>query len=166
MRALGRMATDPVGIARHLGRAGHDQELVAPQPGDGEVTLEGAAIVQHHAVDGAAHRHGNIVGTKTLQHGLGIAALHQQLAERGLVGDRHALAGRAMLGGDGVEPRTAAPAILHLGHIASAREPVGPLPAHLVAEPRAARLQAIVERRAAERAAALLLALRPRHLVV
>ena len=46
MRALGHVAADPVGIARHLRGAGDDQEFVARETRDGEIALEGAALVQ------------------------------------------------------------------------------------------------------------------------
>src|SRR5438067_3308014 len=71
-----------------------------------------------------------------------------------------------MLARHSVEPGATAPAILHVRRLADAGEPVRPVPTHLVAEPGATRLEPIVERRAAERPAAFMLALRPRHLVV
>ena len=101
-----------------------------------------------------------------LEGRLRVPALHQELAERGFVGHRNGLARRLVLGCHRVEPGAATPAVLHVRRLADARKPVGPVPAHLVAEPRAARLEAIVKRRATERPAAFMLALRPRHLVV
>src|SRR5262249_59189849 len=91
---------------------------------------------------------------------------HQDLAEGGLVDHRHRLARGAVLGGHSVDPGAAPPAVLHVRRLADACKPVGPFPTHLVAEPGAARLEPIVERRSPERTAALLLALRPGHLVV
>ena len=166
MDALRQVAADPVGIARNLGGAGDDQEFVGRQPSDREVAFVGATFVQEPGIDRAAHRYGDVVGAKTLERRLAVLALHQELSERSLVGNGHCLASRLMLGGDRVEPGAAAPPILHVRRLADAGEPVGPLPAHLVAEPGAASLEPVVERRTAERPAAFMLALRPRHLVV
>ena len=166
VRTLRQVAADPVGIARHLGRAGDDQEFVARQPGNGEIAFVGAALVQQPGIDRASHRRGNVVGAEMLEGRLRVPALHQELAERGFVGHRNGLARRLVLGCHRVEPGAATPAVLHVRRLADARKPVGPVPAHLVAEPRAARLEAIVKRRATERPAAFMLALRPRHLVV
>jgi len=48
------------------GRAGHQQELPLRQPGDREVGLVGAAIVEQAGVHGAAGRDGNVVGAQPL----------------------------------------------------------------------------------------------------
>jgi hypothetical protein len=69
-----------------------------------------------------------------VQGRLGIAPLHQDLAERSLIDHRHAFARRTMLGRNGVEPGATAPAVLHFRRLADAREPVRPFPPHLVAE--------------------------------
>ena len=65
-------------VAHRLGRAGDDQELVARQPRDGEIALEGAALVQDAGVDRACRSARRRCWRQPLQLRLGIAALDQE----------------------------------------------------------------------------------------
>ena len=131
------VATDPIGIAHGLGRAGDEQEALARgisrQAHDSEVTLEAAACVEQAGVDHAAHWHIHIVGTQPLQHRQGVAPLQQELAEGGLVIDRHGLARGALLLDHPVQPARAAERVGRTLHARWA-EVVHPLPAVLAAE--------------------------------
>ena len=115
--------------------------------------------VEHLRVDDAARRHVHVVGAEPLQEGAGVAALDADLAERGHVEQADAVAHRQMLVALVVEPVLPLPGIAVLALLAGLGEPVGALPAGDLAEHRAARLQMLVQRRAAHAA-------RGRHLAI
>jgi hypothetical protein len=62
-----------------------------------QVALETAALVQQRGVDHRVDRHVDLVRAQALQHRERIAALQQQLRERGLVVERDRLARGALL---------------------------------------------------------------------
>src|SRR6266850_1810493 len=155
---LRNVASDPVRITRGLGRAGHDEIGVPGEPGDREIALEAAALVEHGRVHDASGWHGDVVGAEPLENGFGVATLHEELGEGGLVEEGHGLAARAVLGGGVGEPVLAAEGVHGLRRDPGRGEPVRALPTHLAAEAGAARLEAFVEWGAPEPAAALELA--------
>ena len=86
-RVLGApdMAFDPVGIPGGLCRAGDDQEALAREADHRQVALETTALVEHRGVDHPVDRNVDLVRAQALQHPGRVAALQQQLRERGLV---------------------------------------------------------------------------------
>src|SRR6266511_3287574 len=155
-----------LGVARRLRRACHDQVRVPAQPGDGQVALEAATLVEHARVDEAPRRHGDVVGAEPLERGFGVGAFQPELGERGLVEDGDGLTARAVLGRDVGEPVLPAEGVARLGGDAFGGEPVGALPAHLVAEAGAPVAKALVQRREAKAPARLKLTVRKGHEVV
>src|SRR5208337_2612042 len=76
------------------------------------------------------------------------------------------LSRRPMLSRHGVEPVRPFIGVAILGGLAFFREPVGALPPELFAEHGASRLEAVVERRAAQRPSGAIFLRRPGHGVV
>ena len=89
---------DVVKIPLGRRRAAEDQELIAGQPGDGDVGLVPAAGIQHAGIDGSARRYVYVGRAKPLQGCERFGTRHQVLGERGLVEHGDTLAGRALLG--------------------------------------------------------------------
>ena len=83
---------DPVEVARRLRRSGDDEKAIEAEARDGHVALEAAALVQHRRIDHPAARDVHLVGAQALQQRERVAALQQQLGERGLVVERDRLA--------------------------------------------------------------------------
>ena len=96
--------------------------------------------IEQRGVDHAVHRHVDLVGAQPLQHGQGVAALQQQLAEAALVVDRHRLARGALLLDHPVQPAGPAQAVVRPRRGRRGLEVVGALPAVLRSRtPRPAR---------------------------
>src|SRR5690606_41893548 len=132
----------------------------------GEVARDAAALVEHLGIDDSAWLARHVVGADAAEGGLGVGAGDEVLGEARLVEHGHRLARGAMLAADRLEPVLPAEAVTVLGRLSGPREPVGPLPAELLAEAGAARLQHVVQARSPARASARMPVERPRHGVV
>ena len=119
------------------GGAGHDAEAVLGDAGDREVALDAAARVEHLRVgDGADGPRDAVVAHPLQELGRPVAA-DLELGERGEVEERRGLAAGTVLLADGGRPQLARPAARPQRLVTERRvglEPVGPLPAGLLAE--------------------------------
>ena len=165
-RQCGDRAPDHVAIAHRLCAAGDDQVLVMIETSDREVALIAATLVEHAGIDRAAGLARDIVGDQPLQHGVRVAALHEQLRERTHVEHGHRFAAGTMFGGHPRMPVLVTPAVFDPCLRGRRRKEIGALPAHLRAEARAGVAQLRIQRRAPERAGRFQFTVRPRHLVV
>ena len=151
---LGQVLADPAQVVVAHRCSGHDPEPLLAQPGDGEVALDPASPVQHLRVGDRPGRLADVVRTQVLQELESARTLDFELGEGALVEEAGALTGRACLGRDRRRPVLARPATRAQRLIAVLRvrlEPVGPLPARLLAEARAQLGQAAVGRREPQR---------------
>ena len=82
-----------------------------------------------------------------MQEELGVGAVDEQLAKRALVEQGDAVARRAVLGGDGVEPGGLAEAQFRRFIAAFGAKKVGTLPTTALAEPGPLRRQTFMHRR-------------------
>ncbi len=162
-RALGQMAPQPGQVAALRDGEGHHHELGLGKPGDGDVGLDPAELVQPLGVDHPAHAHVDLVGADPVQPGAGIGAGDQVFDEAGLVEQRHVLGRVAAFLADRPEPARSAVGIFHLVPVAGRAEEARPFPARRLGHPGAGRQQPVVERAAADAAGGLELAVRPVH---
>ena len=136
--------------------AGDDPERLLADPGDGQIGLDAAALVEQLRVDGRADRLVDVVGAEPIEGIRRSRARDVELRERGLVEEPRGVARRDALGADRRRPVAARPAV---GPIApGARggvrvEPVDPLPAGLLAEAGIEGGEAVVGRRQPQRPA-------------
>ena len=152
---------DPGEIVRREAGAGGDVKPVGGQPRHRQVAFDAAIRVQHLGVDQPARRPVDIVGADPGQRGLGVPALDHELGERALIEQADAFAHGPVFLADRGEPVLPAEAVFVARLDAVGREPVRPLPAELLAEAGAARFEPVVQRRAAQRAAACMFLGRP-----
>ncbi|CAB4737336.1 unannotated protein [freshwater metagenome] len=134
--------------------------------GDGDIGLVGAALIEHPGVDRAADRAVDVGGAQPLQQCRRVATRYEELAEGGLLEDRHGLAGRPLLGIDPGDPVLLAPRVVDGRAFALRRKEVRTLPAHARAEGGARLLDEVMDGRAPEGPRRLELAIGPRHGVV
>ena len=154
---------DPIRIMHRLRRAGDQQEAIRRKPHHRQVAFIAATFIEQAGIDRAADRDIDLGGADAVERRHGIAPLHQQLGEGGLVEQAGSLTHRLHFAAHRLVPVLGAEGIVRHRGFARAREPVGPLPAHFRAEAGALGRQPVVERRAAEGAGGVQLAVRPGH---
>ena len=156
------MAQDPGEIVRGEAGAGDDVVGVRGETRHREVALDAALGVQHLGVDDAAGRACDVAGADPGQHRLGILPDQQELRERAGIEQGHPLTAGAMLLAHRVKPVRPAETVDVARLVTSGPcKPIGALPAELLAEHGAGLLQALIERRAAERPSRIVLLGRP-----
>ena len=153
------MAPEPGEVALQSRPGDDQQERGVRQPRDREVAFDAAAGIEHLGVDDTARFDIHVVGAQMLQEGERIAALDPDLAEGGHVEQAGRLAHRHVLALLVFKPVLPLPGILVFARLTLVGKPVGPLPARHFAEHRTARLELLMDRRAADAA-------RRRHLPV
>ena len=164
LRAIAQVPLDPGEVAGLRGRRRHHQIAIVREPGDGEVRLDPAPLVEELRVDDLARRHGDIVGAEALQLALRIRSLHQVFGEEAHVEDADRVAHGAVLLPHAIEPVLLAPGVFVSGLDACGREPVGALPPRRLAEAGVVGGEARVQRAEPHRARGLHLPMRPVHL--
>jgi hypothetical protein len=131
--AGGDVALDRRAIAHAQCTSGDEVEAVFREPGDRDIGLDAAAFVAKLRVDDGANRPIEIVASEALQQRECVGAAHFEFGERAHVDDGGTLAHGAVLVADRLERRPAS----ERWHVDRPRsglaEPVGPLPAELVA---------------------------------
>ena len=120
------------------------------EAGHGEVGFDSAPLVQPVGVDDPPRLDVHVGGAHPLEHPGRVAPLHEVLGEARLVEEGDSLARRPVLGRGMLEPVLAAEGVLVDRLDPGRGVPVGALPAGRLAEARAARGEALVERRMAD----------------
>ena len=135
---VGQVLPDPAEIVVADGRPRHDQEPVRGQPGDREVGLDAATVVQHLGVDDPPDRRRRRRSrTGRWRNAQAPGPLDLDLGERALVEQPGGPARRERLGPDRRRPVLAGPAARSERlerRVLVRREPVRALPAGLLAE--------------------------------
>ena len=146
----GDVAAEPVEVADRARRRRHHPVPALREAGDGEVGLDAPALVQPVGVDDAPRLDVHVGGAHPLQDAGRVPPFHEELGEARLVEEGGPFARRAVLGRRMLEPVLAAEGVFVDRLHARRRVPVGPLPAGRLAEARAARGEALVERGVAD----------------
>ena len=163
------MAANPAQVVVAEGRAGHDEEALVFEAGDGEIALDPAPPVQHLGVGDLADRTLHLVVAQALEEVERPGTTDLDLGEARLVEQRGRSAGSQRLRSDGGRPVLTRPAtrserLVAIGSVGL--EPVGALPSGLLAEGAAQLGEAWIGRRQAQRAPGAALLVRVVDVVV
>ena len=132
---------DPMKVVSHKPCTGDDVELIMGHSGHGEVALDSACVVEHLGVGDGPHRLVHVVGAQPVECRQRVGPLQHEFGEGGLIEQRHRLTSSKMLAANGGKPVGTLVRVPIMWCLAPAciSEPVGALPAHLLAETRTLR---------------------------
>ena len=149
---IAQVPSQPRQITLHCCGGNHQQIRCFRQAGDRQIAFDAAARVQHLGIDQPPRSDIDIIGADALQETAGIAPLDPDLAEGRHVIKPDILTQGHVLGALVVEPVLRPPGIAVCALLPVLGEPVGALPPRGLAKHRAARLQRLMQRRAADTA--------------